>query len=86
MKTCKTCIYWVDTDDDFDSIMHPWDYDTDSKKMDMPFEVRECTSRNITLFERNPDPQGVSLCDGSDYRANMYTGPDYGCVNHKAGI
>jgi len=84
MKTCKSCIYWVDPQDSYDEIIHPWDHDTESQKMDMPFEVKKCTSDNITLFERNPDSKGVSLCDGSNYRATMYTGQDYGCVNHRA--
>jgi hypothetical protein len=80
---CKECKYWVDDKTDYDKIMHPEDYDT-GEEMKMPFEVRKCKHPNITLFERNPDPKGVSLCDGSDYRAVMYAGPEYGCVNGKS--
>jgi len=81
MITCKECRYWAESsDDDDDRIMHPEDPDT-YEPMALPFSVKKCTSENITLFERNPDSAGVSLCDGSDYRAQMYTGPDFGCVN-----
>ena len=79
MIECKSCRYWIDNKE-WDAIMHPMDYDTD-EEMRMPFEVRKCTHPSITLFERNPDPRGVSLTDGSMYHAAMYTGPEYGCVN-----
>jgi hypothetical protein len=80
MILCKDCIYWIDDKPDYDRIMHPEDMDT-GEYMKMPFEIKKCKCSNITLFERNPNDNGVSLCDGSDYRAVMYTGPNFGCVN-----
>lgn len=83
MKHCETCKYWKKVPlDDFDQIANPTDEDTCEPK-EMPFEVRECSSPNITLFERNPNADGISLTDGSDYRAVMYTGPSFGCVLHE---
>ena len=81
MKTCKDCAFWR-IDDRTDRITNPIDEDTYEEK-EMPFEVRKCLNDDITLFERNPSPRGVSLCDGSQYYAAMYTGPDFGCVNFK---
>lgn len=86
METCKTCIFWVDDEPgpySRNTIMHPEDEDTYEEKV-MPFEVRKCKAPSITLFERNPDPKGVSLMDGSCFSATMYTGPEFGCVNHEA--
>ena len=80
-NNCKDCEYWVD-DDDTDLIMHPIDPHT-RNKIRMLFDVRKCNHPSIMLFERNPNPAGVSLCDGEDYRAEMYTGPMFGCVNFK---
>jgi hypothetical protein len=86
MNRCRNCKYWQIPEGCngyvSDSIYNPIDPDT-FESMKMPFEVRECKSGNITLFERNPNPKGVSLQDGSDYFATMYTGPLYGCVNFK---
>jgi hypothetical protein len=76
---CKDCKHWEDGDE-YDLIMHPLDPDT-YNFMEMPFKVFECKNPNITLFERNPNSNGVSLCDGSDYKAKMYTGEDFGCIN-----
>jgi hypothetical protein len=78
---CKECKFWEEVKDEYDPIASPEDEDGGLKKM--PFEVRICKSPNITLFERNPNPNGVSLCDGSDYMATMYTGPEFGCINGK---
>jgi hypothetical protein len=77
---CKTCEHWCRTSDDrWDGIANPYDPDTMDYAV-MPFEVRQCTSPNIVYFERNPNSNGISLKDGSDYRAVMYTGEDFGCV------
>ena len=80
---CKDCKFWYDSRGEWcfgHMIINPIDPDTDDP-MEMPFEVRECKSPKITLFERNPDPSGVSLTDASEYFARMCTGPDFGCVN-----
>lgn len=81
MAHCIDCKYWHKADKDCnDGITNPVDPDT-YEPMEMPFQVLPCNHPNITLFERNPDPRGVSLVDGSDYYAQMYTGPMFGCVN-----
>ena len=82
MKTCKDCAFWENYDDCHGQITQPVDPDT-WEPMDIGFEVKACKSGNITIFERNPNKDGVSLTDGSNYYARMFTGPDYGCVNFK---
>ncbi len=82
MIFCKDCLFWIDDESDTNYIMHPFDEDTFKEKK-MPFLVKRCNCSNITLFERNPNIDGVSLCDGSNYRAAMYTGENFGCVNGK---
>ena len=79
MIKCKECKYWKKPNE-YDEIATPIDQDT-YKPMVLPFEVRICESENITLFERNPNSNGVSLRDGSDFHCAMYTGEDYGCIN-----
>jgi hypothetical protein len=81
---CKTCKNWcITSNSSRDGIAQPEDPDT-CEEAQMPFEVRECCSDNITLFERNPNSNGISLKDGSDYHAVMYTGEDFGCVLYEA--
>jgi hypothetical protein len=85
VSKCKECQFWGYDPDKYngdDDITDPIDEDTFEPKA-MPFKVRLCNSPNIVLFERNPNSNGVSLCDGSNYRAKMYTGEDFGCVNFK---
>lgn len=82
MKTCKDCAFWENYNDYHGQIEEPIDPDT-YRPMDIGFDVKACKSDNITIFERNPNRDGVSLTDGSQYYARMFTGPDYGCVNFK---
>lgn len=79
---CKDCIFWID-DNPHDEIIHPIDEDTFEEK-EMPFPVKKCLSSSITRFERNPSIRGVSLRDSSMYYVQMYTGPEFGCVNFKS--
>lgn len=79
MEYCRDCFHWAKEQGN-SGIIKPIDPDT-LEYMEMPFMVGRCDHPGITLFERNPDPAGVSLCDGSQYMAEMYTGEKFGCVN-----
>lgn len=82
MIRCKECIFWKMPDNNiYDPIARPEDEDGGLKIM--PFDVRICKSPNQTLFERNPNINGISLNDGSEYSAVLYTGQEFGCVNGK---
>ncbi|HUW15155.1 MAG TPA: hypothetical protein VM537_35890 [Anaerolineae bacterium] len=83
-RTCETCKWWV-RDPEGDgrylgcSIIAPYDIDAGGP-MIMPWEVRFCLSPKITFFERPVDRDGATIVDGSEYMADLITGPDFGCV------
>lgn len=86
MHKCKTCAHWkVDNKGalNADDIQAPVDPDT-FEPMQMPFEVRRCTTDNIMYFERNPNPNGISVTDASNYFVAIFTGEEFGCVLHSA--
>ena len=85
MNTCKTCLHWVEPDDSENwnsyRIATPIDMDT-YEPMTVSFEMRICKSPKICYFERPPEPDGVTLVDGSEYYARMLTGESFGCNNY----
>ncbi|MBI4021141.1 MAG: hypothetical protein HY369_02775 [Candidatus Aenigmarchaeota archaeon] len=69
MSTCKTCKHW-----------------TKSPLCASPALTRECKS--LLLIHESMYPvaleprQAQVACD--EYTIRLYTGPDFGCVNHEA--
>lgn len=83
MKTCATCRHWQPADDyDGKEICSPVDPDT-FEPMPVSFEVRRCGSPHLLFYERPPESRQATLTDGSRYRASLFTGQDFGCVNHE---
>ncbi len=82
MSTCETCKWWVPSVEDWDGVYYPIDPDT-YKPMVMPFEIRKCTHPAQTFCERPVERNGFGVADGSTYRAELFTGPDFGCVRHE---
>lgn len=88
MPRCSTCKHWRLLDDGQDwipnaDIVRPLDEDTYEPKA-MPFEVRFCKSPKLHRLERPTSPDACGVVDGSMYRADFYSGPDFGCVNHES--
>lgn len=89
MTTCKTCRYWQgatnyrDGTPREDHIITPIDPDT-WQPMVMPFEVRLCKSPKLMVFERPIEIDMASVCDGSEYRAVLYTAEAYGCIHYQS--
>lgn len=80
MNTCSTCAHWKMHDkEEVDNIVNPRDPDT-WEPMQMPFEIRRCEHPAKTFYERPVERNGFGLSDGSQYYAQLYTGPDFGCV------
>jgi hypothetical protein len=84
---CKTCKHWQDATDCHgdpkeDNIITPIDPDL-WVPMQMPFEVKLCKSPKLMMFERPIEADMASCCDGSDYRAVLYTGENYGCIHYE---
>lgn len=88
MNTCATCKHWtvVQERDDgsYENIYNPVDPDT-WEPMDMPFEIRRCNNPAKTFCERPVERNGFGTADGSTYMADLFTGPDFGCVRHSDG-
>ena len=81
-ETCQTCEHWDRRGNgNHEDIVRPYDPDT-YEEMDMPFKVGRCTSPKLLRFERPLEPSGASVCDGSEYMANLFTGEDFGCINY----
>ena len=78
---CQTCRWWTPADD-YNEIAHPLDPTNDYLPMAMPFEVRLCKSPKLLFYER-PAIDGGTVVDGSQYKASLLTGPEFGCVNHE---
>lgn len=85
MKTCDTCKHWQDYDNGFyDDILRPRDPDT-YEPMELPFDVRMCTSPKLLFCERPVEENGATVRDGSEYKAELLTAAKFGCVLHEDG-
>ena len=90
MGTCKTCKHWVlDTDDEYNRIIFPCKPGDDYEQCETEEEaaklfghrVRRCRNPKLLFYQR-PEITGACVVDGSEYRAELLTGEDFGCVNH----
>ena len=83
-KTCKTCKWWEKGDVFHQSnyVMHPHDPDT-GRLMELPFDVRVCTSPNILFYERPVEITQAAVVDGSEYLARLITAEEFYCANHE---
>jgi hypothetical protein len=85
MKQCKTCKHWTAVDkNEWNEICNPYDPDT-FESMEMPFEVRRCEHPKLLFCERPVEINGFATMDGSEYKADLYTAEEYGCVLHEEG-
>ena len=50
--------------------------------MVLPFEVRYCKSPLLGFYERPVESHGACVVDGSEFRAELITGPEFGCANY----
>ena len=80
MQTCETCKYWTGRDK-CDRVTDPEDPDT-WEPMAMPWLVRYCEHPRLMQFERPIERDQASCVDGSNYRARLACGPDFGCVHY----
>lgn len=86
--TCSACRWWVlDKDDSYNSLISPYDPVTYKQEEDEAkiaekwgHMVKRCRSPKVTFYER-PVKDGATVCDGSEYMAELLTGPDFGCIH-----
>lgn len=96
MNRCATCKWWRHNEDRGWSIQHelgeaydvyvdPEHKDGNYERHDViaPHAVRACQSPLLRFYEV-PAANGATVCDGSEYWAGLFTGPDFGCANHEA--
>jgi hypothetical protein len=88
--TCSTCRWWVlDKNDSYNSLISPEDpvtYEQEKTEEAIATKwghvVRRCRCPKITFYQR-PERDGATVCDGSEYMAQLLTGPDFGCIHHE---
>lgn len=86
MFFCKDCKYWrVDQADRNDNLIQPVDPDT-GEDQEMPFEVRYCKNPKLLKFERPIDETYAAVVDGSDYKAELATGPLFSCIHFEVDV
>ena len=90
---CKNCKHWkLDENDSYNSLVSPHDpasYERIDPTEDGGEEaiakkfghnVRRCRSPKVTFYER-PTRDGATVCDGSEYMAELLTGEEFGCIH-----
>ncbi len=90
MKTCKQCRHWrLDKDSRSSDVIFPPDPVTYEREEDEErnakkwgHKVRKCCHPKIIFYQR-PEKNAAAICDGSEYRAELLTSEDFGCVLHE---
>ena len=94
MSKCATCKWWVRSDrgrgvqremgEAYSVYVDPDHHNANyaRKEQVATYDVRECTSPTLRFYEV-PSADGAAVCDGSEYWAGLFTGPDFGCPNHE---
>lgn len=89
MNHCESCAFWkLDESSRYSNVIFPYDPETYEKEEDEEanaakwgHKVRKCTHPRVLFYQR-PDKGGAAVCDGSEYRAELLTGPEFGCTLH----
>lgn len=90
MNTCKTCKWWqLGEDDRYGRVLFPEDPETYEQELDEEknaarwgHRARRCRHPRLLFYQR-PDRDAAAVCDGSQYKAALLTGEDFGCVLHE---
>ncbi len=81
MTKCASCKWWVAMQEH--EISPKNNYDADGNSIEFDVEVRRCKSPMLLKFQHPMQPNEATVLDGSHYHAGLYTGPEFGCVNHE---
>lgn len=95
MNKCATCKWWTRGERHWNSVTRELGeayevyVDPEHKngnytrhEVIAQYDVRECKSPLLRFYEV-PSANGAAVCDGSDYWAGLFTGPEFGCQNHE---
>jgi hypothetical protein len=88
---CLTCKWWqLDEDSRYSRVIFPPDPATYEQEEDEEknatkwgHRVRQCKHPKVLFYQR-PERDGAAVCDGSEYRAELLTAENFGCVLHEA--
>lgn len=92
MERCKTCKHWVLGEaDEYNRLIFPYKPGDDWNQCETEEEaatlfghrVRRCRNPKLLFYQR-PEISGAAVMDGSEYKAELITGEDFGCVNHES--
>jgi hypothetical protein len=89
---CATCRHWQEHEDEqrsWDLILYPYhpgthrptQTESEAAKV-FGYRVRYCRHPKIEFWQR-PQVDGACVVDGSEYRAELITGEQFGCVLHE---
>lgn len=88
---CKTCKHWVlGEDDEYNRLIFPYNPTKNYEQCETEEEaaalfggrVRRCRHPKLLFYQR-PEINGAAVMDGSEYKAELVTGEEFGCVNHE---
>lgn len=91
MKQCGTCRHWLirDEEDRENRVIfpyHPVTYEQPEDEAEAAklygHRARVCHSPKVLFYQR-PAIDGAAVMDGSEYRASLITGEQFGCVLHE---
>ena len=93
METCSTCKHWRREDQDKYNYLEitmgyrpggGYDYVEDEQEAIKVwgYRVRRCTHPKLLFYER-PESNAATVVDGSQYKAKLFTGEQFGCVLHE---
>jgi len=89
MPRCATCKHWQEPEEKWDSILYPYhpvtldrvETEDEAAKL-FGHRVRYCKHPKVEFYQR-PQIDGACVVDGSEYRAELITGEQFGCVLHE---
>lgn len=92
MNTCSTCRHWQFDSTRYNTIVMPykpndsWEQcETEEEAVaQRGYRVRYCKAPGVVFYQQ-PAVNGAALCDGSEYKAYLITGEQFGCVLHESG-
>lgn len=87
---CATCKWWLLNEDTRasrvifppDPVTYEQEETEEANTAKWGHRVRQCTHPRVLFYQR-PDKGGAAICDGSEYRAELLTGEDFGCTLHE---
>ena len=89
-QRCATCKHWQEPNEKYDLILYPFHPGTCERTKTeeeaanvFGHRVRYCRNPKVEFYQR-PKIDGAAVVDGSEYRAELITGEEFGCVLHEA--